>query len=145
MKIFREHRFIGLRNYDDYLEQLGQRYSFSEEKVSSILLLANLTQLLVTLIELSANFTWVTAEERRFEIYNITLCFPGQFLSDGAMAGTEEAGVLLELRTQIFVQMFLDTLAGNDWDEWNTSTTVDNILQPKKDPLLKEFPQVLCF
>jgi len=115
------------------LDKLGAKYSFSKEKVANILLLANLARLLVTLIELTDEFSETTAEERHLQITQIALQFPNRFLPPSGRKGTSEAKVLMELRTQIFVQLFLQTRDQNGWDEWNTSIKLEEIFQTGVD------------
>lgn len=135
MKIFTDHQYIALKDYRTYLDTLGGPHSFPSEKVSNILLLSNLSRLLASLIEITAEYPEYTPEERALQVSQIALLFPNQFMDMDTHRGTEEAKILLDLRTQIFVQTFLETVGGNDWDEWDTNKKIGEIFQFEDDSL----------
>jgi hypothetical protein len=134
MRVFADHVFIKLDEYQAHLRQLGGKYSFSNEKVSNILLLVNLGRLLVSLIEYTGAYD-LDEEQKALEIHRLELQFPDQFIPVGGRKGTAEALVLIDLRTQIFVQYFLDALEHNRWGDWNTSNKLDEVFQIESDPV----------
>lgn len=81
-----------------------------DEKSLKILYLANLTLLLIQIMELSAEWSMKSHEERSLDLINIDLMFPSNFLYPEMSPAASEAGIVLALRTQIFVQMFLENL-----------------------------------
>jgi len=87
-----------------------------------------LSLLLIQLIELTAEWTTKSYEERALTINNIELLFPNHFLPPEKDISGVEAGVLVELRTQIFVQLFLEKLHTSD-EDWNSKDRVTEIFK----------------
>ena len=106
-----------------------QEYSSFNEKHRKIIFLANLALLLIQLVELSSEWPIKSHEEKSLELTNIDLMFPTQFLYPEKFPSAQEASILLELRTQIFVEMFLENLHEGAADEWNSSTKVKEIFK----------------
>lgn len=80
--------------------------------------------LLLHLTELSASWTGLTPERKTLAIDSILMVFPSRFLSEEAHKGTDEANVIMELRSQVLVQEFLNCLKDKDFSEWDTEKKI---------------------
>ena len=141
-----------MKEYSDaVVGQLAEQLKFPKEKVINVLFLANLTRLLVNLIELMGERETTSHEACFLSLTSIDLVFPSQFLPPGERKGTHEAHIISELRTQIFIQTFkgyLDLLQeelDKDWDpnkkireffnisssliEWDTNDKIKEIFR----------------
>ena len=116
---YTRHKYISIQEYEDYHDSFVKELSFPEEKFYNILYLGNLSLLLIQVLELTAEWTKKSYDERVLTINNIELLFPNHFLPPEKDISGVEAGVLVELRTQIFVQLFLESLHTSDQD-WNS-------------------------
>ena len=142
MQKYTQHKYISIPEYEEYNEFFVKELSFPEEKFYNILYLANLSLLLVQILELTSEWTSKSPEERALVITNIELLFPNHFLPPENDISGVEAGILMELRTQIFVQLFLESLHTSD-EEWNAKQRAKEIFklstiqkQPKKEKAL---------
>ena len=76
-------------------------------------------------------FEWETLsyEERALAITNIDLMFPSQFLPSDLNPSGIEAGVVRDLRTQVFVQLYLENLNSVDNEDWSTEERTNEIFK----------------
>ena len=125
---YTQHKYISIQEYEEYNEFFVKELSFPEEKFYNILYLANLSFLLIQVSELTSEWTKKSPEERALAITNIELLFPNHFLPSEKDISGVEAGVLMELRTQIFVQLFLESLHASN-EDWNSKDRVKEIFK----------------
>jgi hypothetical protein len=128
MQKYTQHKYISIPEYEEYSEFFVKELSFPEEKFYNILYLANLSLLLIRILELTSEWTTKSIEERALAINNIELLFPNHFLPPEKDISGIEACVLVELRTQMFVQLFLESLHTSD-EEWNSKDRVKKIFK----------------
>jgi hypothetical protein len=128
---FTTHKYINLQEYEPLIDHFVEGLGFPEEKVWKILVSANLAFLLVDLIEMAAVWETKSPEGRTLMIDDVLLRFPKQFLTPKDYRGASEATVLVELRTQAFVQTYLESLS-TDSAGWTTTVMIDDIMQVKE-------------
>jgi hypothetical protein len=135
---YTQHTYISIQEFTEHRKFFVKELRFPEEKFYNILYLANISLLLIQILELTSKWTKKSFEERALAINNIELLFPNHFLPSEKDISGVEACVLVELRTQIFVQLFLESLHTSD--EWNSKDRVREIFklstiqkQPKKE------------
>lgn len=135
---YTQHTYISIQEYTEHRKFFVKELRFPEEKFYNILYLANISLLLIQILELTSKWTKKSFEERALAINNIELLFPNHFLPSEKDISGVEACVLVELRTQIFVQLFLESLHTSE--EWNSKDRVREIFklstiqkQPKKE------------
>jgi hypothetical protein len=138
MQKYTQHKYISILEYEECNDFFVSELSFPEEKFYNILYLANISQLLIQILELTAEWTTKSPEERALTINNIELLFPNHFLPAEKNISGVEAGFLVEIRTQMFVQLFLESLHTSD-EEWNSKDRANEIFKlstiqkPKKE------------
>lgn len=125
---FTRHKYIRIQEYEEKV-RLFVEDDFPEEKVYKILYLANLSILLVEIIEMTAEWENMSPEQRRLAISEIDLVFPMPFVYPGELGPTNTMQIISELRTQIFIQMYLEMQDAGDLDEWNSQEKVTNIFK----------------
>lgn len=133
MEMFTTHKYITLQEYEDHIQTMAEQLGFTEGKVWKVLVCANLAVLLIDVAEMSALWEETSPEGRTLMIDDIALRFPKQFMTLDEYRGQSEAKVLLELRTQALVQVFLDSIP-TDLAGWNTITMIDNVLRVNSPP-----------
>ena len=110
---YTKHKHIQLTEYEPHFQTFSTQLSYRAHKPAQILYLTNLSLLLANLIFLSGDWDATSPEERALALANIDLVFPGKFTSDSEVS---DVYVIHELRTQIFVQHFLEAGGLDDWD-----------------------------
>jgi hypothetical protein len=123
------HNYIQLQEYNVNNTILFGDPQFPTEKVYKILYLANLGLLVINLFRITAQWERISPEERALSIRNISLVFPEHFLPPDSHRGTEDSQVMLELRTQIFTQTFLEAKQTDNLDQWNTNDKIAEIFK----------------
>ena len=91
--------------------------------------LANLALLFANIVELTVEWDNLSSEEKFLEIRNVAQVFPELFLAPESRQGTDEAKVIIELQTQIFVHTFLDAVHTETLDAWNTTDIISKIFK----------------
>jgi hypothetical protein len=124
---FTTHKYINLQEYEPLIDHFVEGLEFPEEKVWKILVSANLAFLLIDLIEMTAAWEKNSPEGRTLMIDDVVLRFPKQFLTPREYRGASEDTVLVELRTQGFVQTYLESLS-TDLVDWTTTAMIDDIM-----------------
>lgn len=128
MQTYTVHKYIQIQDHETSLPTLKQTLLFPPKKVLKILLLANLALLLVNVIEITGEWESTSPEERTLSISNIVQIFPSHFVGSKDKTGMTEAKVLLDLRTQIFFQLFLEC-SEDGLQDWDTEAKIQEVLQ----------------
>lgn len=123
---FTAHNYIQIADYE---ENIRYFVLFPPDKTINILYLVNLALLLVNIIELTAEWENKSPEERALAIANIDQVFPAEFSVPGQQARPFETHAIVELRTQIFVQSFKETVQSGYFDSWDTAEKIDEIFK----------------
>src|SRR5271170_7538752 len=110
---YKKHKYIQLAEYEEHFQMFSTQLSYAASKPAQILYLTNLSLLLANLIFLSGDWDATSPEERALALASIDLVFPAKFTSDSEVS---DVYVMHELRTQIFVQHFLEAGGHDDWD-----------------------------
>ena len=110
---YTKHKYIQISDYESYFQAFHTELSYPADKPAKILYLANLSLLLANLIFLTGDWDTESPEERALAIVNIELAFPGKFSAEREVS---DVYVMHELRTQIFVQHFLEEGGSDDWE-----------------------------
>jgi hypothetical protein len=97
-----EGRFIAVKEYATFFQSPGN------QKASAIIYLSNLATLLNSLIRLTGEWDRLKAEDRELALTAMDLSFPTGFIA--TTAGTTEATILCNFRTQRFVHHLLDRI-----------------------------------
>src|SRR5271170_1715471 len=110
---YKKHKYIQLAEYEEHFQMFSNQLSYAVSKPAQILYLTNLSLLLANLIFLSGDWDATSPEERALTLASIDLVFPGKFTPGVEVS---DVYVIHELRTQIFVQQFLESGGLDDWD-----------------------------
>ena len=115
---------MDIPSHDAIVEIFEESQDFTLQSVYDSIYLANLTFLILHLTELSASWTTLSPEQKTLAIDSILMVFPSRFLPEDAHQGTDEANVIMELRSQVFIQEFLNCTQNEDLGEWDTEQKI---------------------
>jgi hypothetical protein len=115
------HKYIPIQ------EHVRSEPDFPREKSVKIIYLANLAMLLIQVIQLSAEWSMKSHEQISLEITNMDKMFPSRFME--FVPSATEASITMNLRTQIFIQMYLESLHEGGIDEWISMEKAKQIFQ----------------
>jgi hypothetical protein len=121
---YTKHKYIQLAEYEEHFQMFAGELSYPASKPAQILYLTNLSLLLTNLIFLSGDWDATSPEERALALASIDLVFPSKFTPRDVEVS--DVLVIHELRTQIFVQRFLE--AGG-YDDWDTAKQIGEIFK----------------
>jgi hypothetical protein len=122
------HKYIQIQDHEISLPTLKQTLLFPPKKVLKILLFANLALLLVNVIDITGEWDSTSPEQRTLSISNIVQIFPSHFVWSKDKTGVTEAKLLVDLRTQMFFQLFLES-AEDGFQDWDTEAKIKEVLQ----------------
>jgi hypothetical protein len=122
------HKYIQIQDHEISLPTLKQTLLFPPKKVLKILLFANLALLLVNVIDITGEWDSTSPEQRTLSISNIVQIFPSHFVWSKDRTGVTEAKLLVDLRTQMFFQLFLES-AEDGFQDWDTEAKIKEVLQ----------------
>jgi hypothetical protein len=98
-----------------------------------VLYLANLTLLLRDLIDMTSEQD-ASAEEKALNLSGLDLVFPDAFAESGKDVTTYK--VIVELRTQIFIQHFFESLNEGTIQEWNPQDSLADVFKMEDSAFL---------
>jgi hypothetical protein len=134
MATYTPHKYIKVHEHQNQYKQLGAKSLFTNERIYNILVHANLARLVIDLIKITSEWDHTSPEERALLINQIELMFPAQFTPTNSRKGSNESIVLMELRTQVFVQNFMEALQSDLLGEWNTNNRIQEIFRTEREP-----------
>ena len=120
---YTKHKYIQVSDYEPYFETFAAHLSYPMSKPTEIMYLANLSLLLANLIILSGEWESTSPEERVLALGELDLAFPAKFTGE---RNVSDIYAMIELRTQIFVQHFLEQGRA---DDWNTNIQLGEIFK----------------
>jgi hypothetical protein len=132
---FTKYKYIQVREYKN------------DNATLDAVCMANIASLFGNLVEFTVEWDDHTPEQRGLEISHIAQVFPKTFVSPGQRIGTGELMVLAELRTQLFLQLFLEAFEGDDMDRWNTEDKFSeafDLMSDDEEPITEQ-KTVFCF
>jgi hypothetical protein len=129
---FTRHKYIRIQEYEENIDFFVEE-DLPLEKVYKILYLANLSILLVEAIEMTAEWEELSPERRGLAISEIDLVFPMHFVFPGELGPTDTMQIVSELRTQIFIQTYLEVQDIGELEEWNSPEEIVKIFKMDDD------------